>query len=351
MFNSKSNMDTYYLQETDSFYYNYNVYYFNYDKFIVSIKFIYNENDGLNDFSNVTIMMAKYDCEKRTFIDYSEMEQIDKSKNLEHISGHICTLVSELYIFDCINNTYMKRSYPYPISEIDGNHITSCMINDHIYIFHSFTSDYDTGVFMYSIKSDTFNNSDFYRKSIASSNDNETVTYDDNETMSSDDDETNEKYTNRFTNLHGLNIISCYGEEDVLYILYNYEIQYTGIHVGSYDIKNDKLKELVSNVKYCDILVVSSNIIILPIFHDDNEICIHNIDHSETLDDHDNIKRILLNDKKQKIHQHIVNSTLFILREIFKSPYGQIYKSNHDDDCRIREMELKMIDIKKYLNK
>lgn len=271
-------MDTCYIT-TNSFF---KVYHFNYDKYIIAIKFVYNYD---NNHTDSKCLMAKYDCQLNIFSDYLEINKIENPINLTYFSGFLCTGVSELYLFDCIYNLYVVCRFPYEISEIDGNYITSCLMDVCIYIFHSSTERYNTGVFVYSIKNNTFNCLDFKNKKEKSQF---------------------PIHTNRFNSLHGLDIISCYTAKGELYILYtNHDVDVNIYNIGIYDVENDKLKDVICDIKEGEMLVNSSIIFILPTYTLSNEIYIY-----------DNVRndKIIFNDKKYIVHCHMVDNTLFVLR-------------------------------------
>ena len=107
-----------------------------------------------------------------------------------------------IYLIDVENNQYAKScNFPYMIHEIDGNHITYCRQNNHIYIFHSHTESYDTGVFIFDIQNNTLKNPEC-------------------------------------KSLHELDIISCcVANDDIRLVLED------GIY--SYDIESDKLMMMI----------------------------------------------------------------------------------------------------------
>lgn len=330
-------MDTYLVKEADSFYFDYSVHYFNHKNFIIAIKYLYNINN-YDEYDKIS--MATYDCNTGIFTKYVDLKKIEDPKNILNISV-FDVQISRLYLFDCDNNEYSKScEFPYNIYEIDGNDIRSCMDNDYIYVFHSITIEYETGLFKYSIKKDTFNNSDFYKINMYYQHYliNNKFIDDDNFDHDIDYNKNIEMYTNKFVNLHKKNIISCYYHKNgLIYILYNEFYGNDDYTIALYDLMNDKIIKIVSGIKYSDILLTKNEILTIPIYHKHTDICVYNID--GTLK-----KIILLPNDKQTIHAAIVNNNIILLRYLYVNPFGQIYNKDHDE-CGSNHMEIRTINI------
>jgi len=139
----------YKIKDTDSFCH-YQMEYIKHNNLIVGLKRVYNNGNREPSFE-----VTSFDCDTLEF-SQSEILQFvdfDKLKTVSNFYEHF----TFLYLIDMENKQYTKSSkFPYFITEIDGNAITLCKKDDEIYIFHSHTENYDTGVFIFNIKTNTF---------------------------------------------------------------------------------------------------------------------------------------------------------------------------------------------------
>ena len=179
------------------------------------------------------LLMIKCNVNDKTFIK-EKLTHVDEVKNvdLEYDFGN-CLL------FIDVENKQCSKSikYPYLISELDGNYITSTKVHDNIYTFHSFTEMYQTAIFIFN--GNNFNNNDFHLN--------------DNAVMSAYcENDGKYQYHNNFLSLHDKEIVdSCYfdnenilinidGDEDnkiCLFNIYNYTIKELFITERFKDIK------------------------------------------------------------------------------------------------------------------
>lgn len=126
------------ITEQHSFYRNWNGHYFLHQDNIVYISpdlkmKIYN------------IKTKKFTSESLTQVNYQDL----KVDYLYHDHDHAV-------VIDVINKQWARTTnFPYFISEIDGNYITTCK-KDHYYIFHSHTEQYETGVFIFDIQNNSY---------------------------------------------------------------------------------------------------------------------------------------------------------------------------------------------------
>src|SRR5918993_1143530 len=104
---------SYKVDKKDSFYYNWNVSYYQYNELIIGLHNWYDENNiSMNSFNIETKEFTN--IEKLTKVEYNELEEVST------IYDHNCYSLA----FDFKNKKYAKTShYPYMISEIEGNMI------------------------------------------------------------------------------------------------------------------------------------------------------------------------------------------------------------------------------------
>ncbi len=225
------------------------------------------------------------------------------------------------YLYDIQNQEYTKTSkFSFLISEIDGNAITHVIKDDKIYVFHSHTEYYETGVFIYDIKTNTWNAQDFMPNPLYVENNN-------------DDDDTEEEpcNTNRFKTLHQKDILSCH--------VYNHQLL-LNVHDGEtcgiyqYDIETDTLVKLFETVPLFETQITND---ILYGYHYSERHGLHTYD---LINYQHNI--ISFCDKNELVRYWDMSIRL-ILTEKYVNPYGQIYKENRDDEAPSRQRKIKFI--------
>ncbi len=155
------------------------------------------------------ISMSGFDCETKEFIPKIPLEYVPYS----NLKNKDCFMVHSTFMFvvDVENKQYSKSNqFPFMISENDGNHITACKTNDKIYIFHSYTSNYETGVFIFDLNTNTFNNDDFQTI---------TKTFDCETDSGNEDTYVVENFqTNNFIDIHEKTITDCYVSDNKIYL-------------------------------------------------------------------------------------------------------------------------------------
>lgn len=151
---------TYVVEKNDSFYNDYQFRHFKHKDLIVAISNLYTEPIYIKTFNTNTKEFTN--CVEIKQVDYTDLQHIDAFYDC-HEKG---------LVVDVENGQYAYTSdFPHRIYEIDGNTITSCITGDKIYVFYSYTEEYQTGLFVFDIKNNTYGevNDDFwYDKDIAS---------------------------------------------------------------------------------------------------------------------------------------------------------------------------------------
>ena len=306
--------------ENDSFYLNWNYEYFLKNKSIMGMKY---------DYSSKEMAINKFDCDSKSFTPTEKINQINY-ENFKQV-----TYFSEYFtcgfVIDAENKQFSKTSkFPYLISEIDGNYITSCTLNNKIYIFHSRTWDYETGVFIFDIETNKFNDSDFEHNSEYIQDDGN----DDDDTWSESDIVS--KYTNKFKNLHKKEITSCYVyNNDIILNVRDNDVN----KICKYDPMTDNLTEMLITTDLHDIKI-NNNILFGKHWGERNVLYIYNITEKQFI-----IKYEICNQDEIVIFWELSGGKLFVMSNKYVYPYGQIYKENHDDDCKIRNFKIKQFDI------
>lgn len=209
----------YEITDKDSFYFNFNARYFQYRGIVVAV----NMNDAPR-----RIIINTFDIESKSFTKNEDLTRVGRKnlKNIDFIDGRFGFAV----IIDMTNKSYaISCSFPYLISEIDGNCITSCRTKEKCYIFHSHTMNYGTGVFIYDIENDTINRNDFMV--------NEKYRNDEDGAAGAASEVYESEYTNVFTALHCKDIDNCAIYEDNIIIDINDKL-------CVYDFANNILTEV-----------------------------------------------------------------------------------------------------------
>lgn len=145
----------YKVEKSDSFYNDHGFRHFKHKRLIIAISNFY---------------IKTFDIDTKQFTCANELKQV-AYHDLKHINAFYDEYQKGIVI-DVENKQYAYTSeFPHSIYEIDGNMITHCIDDDKIYVFYSYTNDYQTGLFVFDIKNNTYENvnDDFwYDKDIAS---------------------------------------------------------------------------------------------------------------------------------------------------------------------------------------
>ena len=213
----------YQIAPNDSFYTNWNAHYFRHQDSIIGITG--HEEVFMNTYHIKNKQFTP--THKLTYVDYRDLKQVDYLYD-----DFDCAIV-----IDVQNQQWAKTSnFPYWISEIDGNYITSCKKDNHYYLFHSHTERYETGVFIFDIKTNTYNHDDF--------------------TVDTD------MITNRFINLHEKDIISCDASDKIIINNDGYIYEYNPITdecIESLILSNFPVLYNNSEIKVSDFLFEKQN--------------------------------------------------------------------------------------------
>lgn len=243
----------YNVKQGDSFYTNSNYDYLVNNSKIIGIKKIYGE------YSILGLLMNTFDCDTKTFTSTEVLHKVEY-KDLKQFSCYFIDLI-HIFLIDVENGQYtVTDSFPFMISEIDGNCVESCHNNSTIYIFHSETDNYETGVFIFDIKTNKFNYND-YQKDLT-----KTI-----------------KYTNRFSNLNNKTVTSCSMYNDIIYVLWH-DKDNEDLMLSKYNPINDEFTDIFSPIPtetwYKDLIVVNNKAYI----KGNNLVCIYDIYSHELLE-------------------------------------------------------------------
>lgn len=143
-----------------------------------------------------------FDQNSKNFTSFEELQFVEYN-DLKNVTYHLLG-TDKIYLIDIENREYSySTKYPFWLLLFDGNTIESCHYQNKIYIFHSETEYYDTGIFIFDILSNRFNNSDY-------------------QLMETQLEAQLIPHTNRFKNLHKKTITSCSIDNNNIYILWHY---------------------------------------------------------------------------------------------------------------------------------
>ena len=79
------------------------------------------------------MLMDIFDCTTITITEKEELQYVSFEK-IKKISHHIINY-NNMFLIDSENKMFTKTSdFPYPITEIDGNYITSCRFNNNKFL-------------------------------------------------------------------------------------------------------------------------------------------------------------------------------------------------------------------------
>lgn len=357
------------VTEKDSFFLNWNTRYFQSKNIIVGITTVY---DDINDWKNHSykLIINSFNINTKEFTSNEKFECVDyvHIKNVDIFYEYITCNV----VIDIINKQYsITNEFPYLISEIDGNHITECKLNDKLYVFHSKTYEYETGAFIFDIKNNTYNHSDFKHDEnfIHESDSEESEVIDekdlddvidslfpDNELIEDNTEDVKNdeygvaedgenkvventedkivRYTNRFKNLHDKDITDCYVSNNIIFL--SIDDQNDQNKVYKYDPITDNLTEIITScgaqIKIIDNLLFERNW--------DHKVNIHDIESQKIISSFD------ICDKDQIVrHWDIYDNKLITICENYKNPYGQIYQESHDQECKQQNLKIVVFNI------
>lgn len=237
----------------DSFYADSKFHYSFYNDKIIGIEMIY------DNYSISGLQISTFDCDTKIFTATEVLHEVSY-KDFKHVSCYLVDLVY-LILIDVENKQYAKGNpFPFMISEIDGNCVEACHNDDTIFIFHSETDGYETGVFIFDIKNNQLNYSDYWE-------DFSVIT----------------KYTNKFANLHNKTITSCNVHNNIIYVLWH-DNDDEELKLSTYDPVNDQFTNILLPIPtetwYKDLIVVNNKAYI----RGNNLLCIYDIKSHELLE-------------------------------------------------------------------
>lgn len=182
------------------------------------------------------------------------------------------------------------------------------------------------GVFIFDIKTKTFNNSDFRLNelyiNLSEDSKSDDHTYSESEIFP--------EHTNIYEVLHNKNIYySC---------THNNQI-YLNIEDDIYKYDSGELINL--NLK-SDYAIKLSNDILFRLYK--NKVNMYNINTKNIINIID-----VCDDNEEILFWEIYDDKLIIICNKYENPYGQIYKETHDEEFKYRNMKIKSYDIKLLL--
>lgn len=304
-----------------------------------------------SNYETVGMQISCFNYVDNTSFHCSSMQYVEYD-NLQNLSAFYVDY-DEIYLFDIDNLAYTKSTkMPYPIFYIDGNQICSCRDQDNIYIFHSITQDYQTGVFVFNIKTNQFNNNDFWD---LSGEDRKLQHSSDSPNNNSNSDSDSEidyllpKITNKFNKLHNLTVTACSHHNGTLLISWVDGVRMcptTGSdihHIAKYDYKQNTISNVLSKridyespINHSSNNELHDNIFIL--FKEmSGYIEIIRLDRPDL--ESQRIDFPECTDMSYIIHYH--DGKVTMLLEKYVDPYGQIYKESLDDlDLEVRSRKI-----------
>jgi len=270
---------------------------------IVGIKEVYNNSWVLEK-----IVLSIFDCELRCFVYEGDITSVPYNEFVN--TSCYFEELDHLILIDIENKNYtLTSAFPFMVCAIDGNYVETCMQDNKIYIFHSHTDDYETGVFIFDIESNTFNSDAF-----ALEEKNVTETYITDDDIEYEETELRRIWTNTFSQLHRKNITSCYVHKAQLYIKWNDTI-------SSYDPISNVLIDVAKLPE--PFITECGNIIVAQYWLEDN--IKPNLYDTETL--------CLIGELDSSSRQTMLlafsyKDKLVCMSSEYENPYGQIYDAN-----------------------
>lgn len=220
----------YEVQKNEPLYSLYNMEYFQYQNLIVT-------------FSRHQFYVFTFNIDTKQFTPLEQYREVryEELQNKTYMYQYGDCVI----IVDFPNKSYAQSCrFPYSISEIDGNYITTCRDEQYFYIFHSHTIDYETGVFIFDIENNTINQKDFYL----------------DERFEQDRDDVPamdfypSEYTNIFTALHQKDISACCFYQGDIFINIEDNLYF-------YDIKSNELSLVLNDFYFNDVKVEKDKIL------------------------------------------------------------------------------------------
>lgn len=264
------------------------------DNFIVRVTQLFDRTD-LSNIKNLGYALSKYNLDTDEFTPYSFLKEVDISVFKQLPSSFF---ESDKFLFDSmgvcknilVNIETMQYAYssefPHSVYWIDGNIILEHIHRGMCLTFYALTYDYESGLFVYNPKTDSFNNDQIIPLGDATkSNYKDHCPIDDSDDEDDEDcEEWNyepEDFTNKYINLHKKIVGCCCDVENRLYIIY--AIEYDGIstnYLGLYNPFTDDLSTLgvykqdINGLCYDgkDVLLITNNGIIRHDYITHNEI-------------------------------------------------------------------------------
>lgn len=280
--------------------------------------------DGFTIFSHKTeykdeLLICIYDCmlQKLTYTGTIPLVPHCQFKNA---SFHWLRL-DQLFLIDLENMNYMMAvKTPYFIYEIDGNFVETCRLDNKIYIFHSHTESYKTGLFIYDINTNTYNANDFWEMQEYI-----TETYINEETDLEYDEMVLWKgHTNRFANLQKIDVASCYTHNNQIFII-KWEPDAEN-KLAIYDPQTDSMIDLVNipgiSIMHCGDYIIDNNFRTIKIYNQFTG---------------QFIKEVNMGDNTECIASLFsYNNKLVCLSTFYENPYGQIYDPERSNKKNLR---------------
>lgn len=281
--------------------------FFRYEHYIVGVGNVYYDTKWISIFN-------LYNKE-------SIIHQLSKVDKVEYVH-YMIDYGHQGIVIDVINKTWSIVEFPYSINKIDGNMINMCYNQgknkEKFYLFHSHTYDYQTGVFIYDVETNTFNHEDFFIDPTVI-NDNKNDDNDD-DTLSFD----NPEQTNRFKSLHNKNIYSCYIDDRM--------VLYDGEEVFYYDPETDVLTSIMKiDEKHCINEIKRYKNQIIGIQHYKKETDTKVYIYSNPI-----VSFVVADKEDYVVFWDIYENYLIIITETFVNPYGQIYGAKHDRTIKLK---------------
>lgn len=322
----------YSITESDSFYTNYRFRYHLHDDKIVAIKKIYESDNFINTKFNGFVMNT-FNCDTKEFTPIEKLQRVAYD-DLKQVTSYEIDL-TYMFLIDTENKQYTKTNkFPFMIHEIDGNCIETCRNGNAIYIFHSRTENYETGVFVFDIATNQFNHRDYFD-----------VHRDNAIDISSDDDSSEDmddlydrtiKHSNRFKSLHGKTITSCCMYDNNIYILWHDRYD-DSIKLSNYDPANDRINFLMTPMQtktwYKSLIVANNQIFIKP--WADPTVSVYDLTSYQLLTTFD-----IYSEGDTCVEWSIRDNALISITEKYRYPFGQIWTDNHDEEFRTRNMKI-----------
>ena len=326
------------INQDDSFYSNWGTQYFLEGSTVIGITIQYH---GLEicDSSPTGLVMNSFNYQTKLFTPDEELTEVDYD-----LIGDITLFfdyLTYMFVINTVTKQYAKTTeFPYLISEIDGNYIVSCRLNTKIYIFHSRTEGYETGIFIIDTGVDKFNEADFWivpQNSLPDCDDN---------CPGCDNCDWNNmvpRHGNRFKSLSGKDVADCFIVNDEIVIAIN---DHPGMfELYKYNSDADIMVELYT-IPYCNTIKVSGNVLVCHSYTKREMLCFHDIHTGQLIREYpacesDEVIRFL------EVH----GDELIILCEKYVNPYGQIYRETHEEEFATRNLQVKVMNIISLCNK